>query len=112
MSKIIEHIKRYWQLWIAAIVTLFVGKKVSDRKSKKEIKKMLAKSREAIEAERRISAQKSSDLDKATVDYANKIDKILENHEKKLDRIEKKKAEANKNISADQATQAIKDRLK
>ena len=57
MPKFVEHIKKYWQLWIAAIVALFVGKKVSERKSKKEIRKLLAQSREAIDAERKTSAQ-------------------------------------------------------
>ena len=112
MFKIVEHIKRYWQLWVAAIVALFVGKKVSEKKSKKEIKKMLAQSREAIDAERRISAQKSASLDKATAEYSEKIDHILGQHEEKLERIERKRNKTNKDISAEEATQALKDRLR
>jgi len=113
VSKIINNIKKYWQFWIAAIAALLIGKKVSEKKSKKEIKNLLAKSREAIEAERKVSAKKSEDLDNATTEYMESIDKIIGEHEKKVARIQaKKKKKSSQVISADQATNQIKDRLK
>lgn len=113
MFKFVEHAKKYWQLWIAAIVALIVGKKVSEKKGKKEIKRMLAKNREAVEAERKVSAQKAASVDKATAAYSDEIDKILDAHEKKLEKIAERKNRASvKSIGADQATQAMKDRLK
>ena len=113
VKKFIKSIKKYWQLWVTAIVAILVGKKVAEKKTRRESQQILHNFREAVKTEKEISSKKSHDVDVATAEYMEKVDKIIKDHEKKMEIIENlKNNKSADEISSDQATQLIKDRLK